>query len=122
MLDWQKTTPFGYWAIVRGDKRKDTLDSGIILTQKETYSEAVGFYTASFLKIGDKVLNFINTGREEKLTEEQLFSKKLLLRHYFKDVIRFEAAGLENPVYMVHLADPSVNVLALLDNERIDML
>jgi hypothetical protein len=122
MLDWQKTTPLSYWMIVRGDKRKDTLSSGIILTQKETYAESVGFYTASILKMGDKVLDFINTGREEKLTEETLRQKKILIRYYFKDVIQFEKEGKENPVFMVHIADPSVNILALLDDEQVDMI
>lgn len=122
MLDWRKTNPLSYWMIVRGDKRKDTLSSGLILTQKETYAESVGFYTASILKMGDKVLDFINTGREEKLTEEALKQKKILIRYYFKDVIQFEKEGKENPVFMVHIADPSVNILALLDNEQVDML
>jgi site-specific recombinase XerD len=122
MLDWKNTNPLGYWMIVRGDKRKDTLSSGIILTQKETYAESIGFYTASILKMGDKVLDFINTGREEKLTEESISKKKILIRYYFKDVIQFEKEGKENPVFMVHIADPSVNILALLDNEQVDML
>lgn len=122
MLDWKNTNPLGYWMIVRGDKRKDTLSSGIILTQKETYAESIGFYIASILKMGDKVLDFINTGREEKLTEESISKKKILIRYYFKDVIQFEKEGKENPVFMVHIADPSVNILALLDNEQVDML
>jgi len=122
MLDWKNTNPLGYWMIVRGDKRKDTLSSGIILTQKETYAESIGFYTASILKMGDKVLDFINTGREEKLTEESISKKKILIRYYFKDVIQFEKEGKESPVFMVHIADPSVNILALLDNEQVDML
>jgi len=122
MLDWKNTNPLGYWMIVRGDKRKDTLSSGIVLTQKETYAESIGFYTASILKMGDKVLDFINTGREEKLTEESISKKKILIRYYFKDVIQFEKEGKENPVFMVHIADPSVNILALLDNEQVDML
>lgn len=122
MLDWRKTNPLSYWMIVRGDKRKDTLSSGLILTQKETYAESVGFYTASILKMGDKVLDFINTGREEKLTEEALKQKKILIRYYFKDVIQFEKEGKENPVFMVHIADPSVNILALLDTEQVDMI
>lgn len=122
MLDWKNTNPLGYWMIVRGDKRKDTLSSGIILTQKETYAESIGFYTASILKMGDKVLDFINTGRKEKLTEESISKKKILIRYYFKDVIQFEKEGKENPVFMVHIADPSVNILALLDNEQVDML
>ena len=72
--------------------------------------------------MGDKVLDFINTGREEKLTEESISKKKILIRYYFKDVIQFEKEGKENPVFMVHIADPSVNILALLDNEQVDML
>ena len=115
-------TPVGFWAMLQAEKRNTTLSSGLILTQKETAAEEVGFHTAKILKIGDRVLDFININRDEKLTKEQLLSKRLILRYFMKDVIRFQQSDLYEPKFLVHMADPSVTIIGLVDDEVIEML
>ena len=118
----ENVNPKGYWVMLKAEKRKTTLESGLILTQKETYSEDIGFHSAKIMKLGDKVLDFININRDVKLTKEDILSKRLIIRYYMKDVIRFKESSLEEPVYLVNMADPSITILGLIDDEVIDML
>lgn len=122
MITVEKTTPIGYWLIVKAEKRREQTSGGILLTQTETNQEKLGFHVGKVLKIGDKVLDFININRDNKITEEELFSRRLILRYYLKDVMKFKISSTDEPIFLLHIADPNVNIIGLCDDENIEMV
>lgn len=122
MTTVETITPLGYWLVVKAEKRKEMTSGGILLTQKETYQETIGFHVGKVLKIGNKVLDFMNINRDIKITEEELLSRRLILRYYLKDIMKFKISTNDEPIFLLHIADPNVNVIGLCDDENIEMV
>jgi hypothetical protein len=123
MLRWQQVNPKGFWILVKSDVNQEATSGGILLTQELPGSAQLGYYTGDILRFGDKVLSFLNMNREKPLTSEDLLNKKLIYKHYLSDVIKFLCKDDDNRnVFMIHIADPNLNIIGLSEGEKIQLI
>lgn len=123
MLRWQQVNPKGFWILVKSDVNQEATSGGILLTQELPGSTQLGYYTGDILRFGDKVLSFLNMNREKPLTSEDLLNKKLIYKHYLSDVIKFLCKDDDNRnVFMIHIADPNLNIIGLSEGEKIQLI
>lgn len=123
MLTWQQVTPKGFWVLVKADVDQQETTGGIVLTQELPGSARLGYNTGDILKFGEKVLDFINRNRQVKVTAEDLLTKKLIYKHYLGDVVKFLCKDDDNRnVFMIHLADPNLNIIGLSEGEKIQLI
>ncbi len=124
MTTWQQVRPRGYWMVVKADPTQTETSGGIVLTQDLPGAAKMGYTTGQILSIGTKVLEFLNMNRDEKLTENDLLTKKLVYKHYLSEVIRFLTKDEDNQeIFMIHIADPNLNIIGICDPEdKIDLI
>jgi hypothetical protein len=123
MLRWQQVNPKGFWILVKSDVNQEATSGGILLTQELPGSAQLGYYTGDILRFGNKVLSFLNMNREKPLTSEDLLNKKLIYKHYLSDVIKFLCKDDDNRnVFMIHIADPNLNIIGLSEGEKIQLI
>lgn len=123
MLRWQQVYPKGFWVLVKADVDQEYTSGGILLTQELPGSAKLGYYTGDILRFGDKVLSFVNMNRDVPLTEQDLLTKKLIYKHYLSDVVKFLCKDDDNrSIFMIHLADPNLNIIGLSEGEKIQLI
>lgn len=120
MITWEQVNPTGYWVLVRADKQQEKTQGGIILTQNLGGDTIFGYYTGRILKFGDKVLDFLNCNREDKITAEDLLNNKLVYKNYLVDAVKFMYKDSEDrTIFMLHLADPNLNIIGLAAEDEL---
>lgn len=109
-FDYNQVTPRGNNIIVEHEDYERKVGS-IYLTEKLTGQEEIGFASGKILKIGNKVLDFVNLGRDVLLTEEDLLNKKAIYRQHLKNAWRLTKLDNGVTISMVRIED----VVGLVD-------
>lgn len=120
MITENQIYPKGHWILVKADKEQTQTQGGILLTQTLGGEANFGYYTGKILRYGDRVLEFLNCNREEKITHEEFISKRLIYKNYLADTVKLLYKDKEgHKIFMLHIADPNLNIVGLLDEGEV---
>jgi hypothetical protein len=103
MPSYKQIRPRKYQVIIKHDVDERKIGS-LVLTDKLLGAEEIGFGTGKVLKIGDKVLDFLNRGRQSLLTESDLTSQRVMYRQYLSNAWKFDKED-NQVICMIHVHD-----------------